>query len=195
MQFDTESKRRERLSALARESRWIMGALVAVRSLGLSSWCIGAGAVRNLVWDALHDKTEPSELSDIDVAYFDAECLASQQDKDLQSQLAAALPGVPWEVTNQAAVHLWFEGYFGHPVPPLESLEDAVASWPEYATSVGLRLERDESITIIAPHGLEDLFACVVRRNPARVSINTYRQRVEQKRYCERWPSVRIVPC
>jgi len=193
MPFETESKCRDRLIALARESQWLMEALVAVRRLGLSSWCVGAGAVRNLVWDALHDKAEPSELADIDVAYFDADCLASQQDKDLQARLAADFPGVPWEVTNQAAVHLWFESHFGHPVPALESLEDAVASWPEYATSVGLRLEWDDSITVIAPHGLEDLFACVVRRNPVRVSVNTYRQRVEQKRYAARWPGVRVV--
>ena len=45
-------------------------------------------------------------------------------------------PDVPWEVTNQAHVHLWFEEHFGHAVPPLSSLSDAVASWPEYATSV-----------------------------------------------------------
>jgi hypothetical protein len=56
-----------------------MDALVAVRGLGLASWCIGAGAVRNLVWDALHDKVTPSELADIDVAYFDADCLAPQR--------------------------------------------------------------------------------------------------------------------
>jgi uncharacterized protein len=32
----------------------------------------------------------------------------------------------------------------------------------------------------------------VVRRNPQRVSLQTYRQRVAQKRYAERWPRVRI---
>ncbi|MDC8773438.1 nucleotidyltransferase family protein [Roseateles albus] len=195
MQFETECECNDRLISLVRESQWMMDALIAVRSLGLVSWCIGAGAVRNLVWDAIHEKLEPSELADVDVAYFDAECLVSAQDKDLQAKLSAALPGVPWEVTNQAAVHLWFEQHFGHPVPPLNSLMDAVASWPEYATSVGIRLELDESITVIAPHGLEDLFACVVRRNPVRVSVNTYRQRVEQKRYSARWPRVQVVPC
>ena len=70
-----------------------------------------------------------------------------------------------------------------------------MASWPEYATAVALRLEVDDSITVIAPHGLEDLFGCVIRRTPVRVSINTYRQRVAQKRYAVRWPKVRIVPC
>jgi hypothetical protein len=46
---------------------------------------------------------------------------------------------------------------------------------------------------VLAPHGLDDLFAMVVRRNPARVSVATYRQRVAQKRYAERWPRVRVV--
>jgi len=195
MPFAMESECSDQLIALVRQSKWIMDALVAVRGLGLSSWCIGAGAVRNLVWDALHDRSEPSELADVDVTYFDAECLDPQQDRELQAKLTAALPDIPWEVTNQAAVHQWFEQYFGHPVPPLRSLEEAVGSWPEYATSVGIRLEADDSITVIAPHGLEDLFACVVRRNPIRVSVDTYRQRVEQKRYAARWPKVQVVPC
>ncbi|WP_245213638.1 nucleotidyltransferase family protein [Rhodoferax sp. AJA081-3] len=191
----SHAESRDRLVALARESQWLMDALDAVRSLGLSSWCIGAGAIRNLVWDALHDRVVPSALADIDVVYFDADCLAPQQDVDIQNRLVERMPGVPWEVTNQAAVHHWFEEYFGHAVQPLGSLEEAVASWPEYATSVGLRLEADDSITVIAPHGLEDLFNCVVRRNPVRVSVDTYRQRVVQKRYAARWPKVQIVPC
>ena len=96
-------------------------------------------------------------------------------------------------MTNQAAVHLWFERVFGHPVEPLRSLEEAVASWPEFATAVGLRLEPDDRITVIAPHGLDDLFDRVVRRNPTRVSLETYRRRVREKRYVERWPDVRVI--
>ena len=171
-----------------------MPALQAVRHLGLGSWCIGAGAVRNLVWDALHGFAVPSVLADIDVAYFDACSLSPERDAELQGTLVGALPAMPWEVTNQAAVHLWFERHFGHAVEPLSSLADAVASGPEYATSVGLTLEADGSITVLAPHGLHDLFSMVVRRNPTRVSVETYRARLRQKRYSERWPKVRIVP-
>ena len=172
-----------------------MSALRAARGLELASWCIGAGAVRNLVWDALHDYSQPSRLADVDVAYFEACDLASERDAQLQRRLHGAMPGIPWEITNQAAVHRWFEGYFGHAVEPLPSLRDAVASWPEYATCVGLCLKQDDSIEVIAPHGLDDLFNCVVRRNPARVSIETYRQRVEQKKYASRWPRVTVVRC
>ena len=183
----------ERLRHLARSSAWFMAALTAVRVLELSSWCIGAGAVRNLVWDALHDYAAPSQLADVDVAYFDASELASDTEADLQRRLHRAMPEIPWEVTNQATVHRWFEAYFGHAVGPLASLRDAIASWPEYATSVGLCLHRDDSIEVIAPYGLDDLFDCVVRRNPTRVSPDTYRLRVEQKNYALRWPRVTVV--
>lgn len=179
---------------MARSQPWLMSALAAVRALELPAWCIGAGAVRNLVWDALHGHARPSALSDVDVAFFDASDISPARDAALQRRLQAACPQVPWEVTNQAGVHLWFEREFGHPVRPLQSLEDAVASWPEYATAVGLRLEADDTLTVIAPLGLQDLFDGLVRRNPARVSLETYRQRVASKRYTERWPKVRVVP-
>ena len=154
---------------------------------------MGAGAVRNLVWDALHGHSTPSALADIDVAHFDACDLSSERDALLQQRLHDLAPSLPWEVTNQAGVHLWFEQHFGHAVAPLESLEDAVASWPEFATCVGLRLDDDDRLHVIAPHGLDDLFAMVVRRNPARVSVETYRERVATKRYAQRWLRVTVV--
>lgn len=183
-----------RLCDIARSSRWFMAALRAACDLKLASWCIGAGAVRNLVWDALHGYSTPTPLADLDLAYFDASDLSPERDAELQRRLSVAMPGIPWEVTNQAAVHQWFEGYFGHAVAPLQSLHEAVGSWPEYATSVGLRLRQDDSIEVIAPHGLEDLFACVVRRNPTRVSLDTFHMRVQQKKYALRWPRVTVVP-
>ena len=193
MVITPRSELEERLCHIARSSTWFMAALKAVRDLELPSWCIGAGAVRNLVWDALHDYSTPSRLPDVDVAYFDASDVGREAQAQLQRRLHDAMPEIPWEVTNQAAVHLWFEAHFGHAVEPLASLPEAVASWPEYATAIGLWLNRDDSIEVIAPHGLDDLFNCVVRRNPARASMETYRQRVAQKNYALRWPRVTVV--
>nr|WP_315398036.1 nucleotidyltransferase family protein [uncultured Duganella sp.] len=183
----------ERLRELARASGWLAPALRAVRGLELASWCIGAGAVRNLVWDALHGYATPSHLADVDVAYFDAHDTSVARDREFERRLREAMPAVRWEVTNQASVHHWFEQYFGHAVEPLESLRDALASWPEYATAVGLCLRADDTIEVIAPFGLDDLFNCVVRRNPRRVSVETYRRRVEQKQYALRWPRVTVI--
>ena len=181
------------LIAIVDASSWFMNALRAVASLKLKAWCIGAGAVRNIVWDHVHGHPQPSSLPDVDVAYFDEYDLSPGAEKSLQSALEEAVPKLPWEVTNQAAVHLWFEGYFGHKVAPLHSLEEAVASWPEYATCVGITLGPEEEIQVIAPWGLEDLFSVTVRRNPTRVSPETYHQRTAQKQYAQRWPMVTII--
>lgn len=182
-----------RLVALARATPWFMRALEHVRALGLPAWCVGAGAVRNMVWDALHGHATPSALSDIDVAHFDAADLSAARDARLQQRLQSMAPELPWEVTNQASVHLWFGQHFGHPVSPLRSLDEAVASWPEYATAVGLWLDDADGVHVIAPHGLDDLFGMVVRRNPARVSVETYRSRVASKQYVQRWPRVTVL--
>lgn len=189
-----ETQRSQRLIQLVNDSPWMMGALRAVRSLNLASWCIGAGAVRNLVWDALSGHQKPSVLPDVDVAHFDAEDLSAGRDTALQAELCARFPAVPWEVTNQAAVHLWFESYFGHPVAPLASLHEAVGTWPEYATSVGVWLDCNDRVQVIAPVGLDDLFNMVVRRNPARASLQNFNDRTASKRYTERWPRVVITP-
>jgi uncharacterized protein len=181
------------LVEIAHATPWMMQALQAAASLKLPSWCIGAGAVRNMVWDHLHGYSTPSPLADVDFAYFDADDLSAPSEHLVEARLLAALPGVPWEATNQAAVHLWFERHFGHPVAPLCSLHEAVASWPEYATAVALSLADHGRIDLIAPHGLDDLFAMRVRRNPVRVSLATYAQRIEQKQYARRWPRVTVM--
>jgi len=184
----------EELIRIAVNTAWFSRVLKAVAALGLPSWCVGAGAVRNLVWDHLHGCHEPSRLADIDVAYFDPDDLSAEREADWQHRLQSAEPQYPWEVTNQARVHVWYETYFGYAVEPLRSLDEAVATWPETATSVGLTLQPNGAPRVIAPFGLADLFGMVVRRNPARVSLEQYRRRITEKRYAERWPRVKIIP-
>ncbi|CAN7560097.1 nucleotidyltransferase family protein [Variovorax paradoxus] len=169
----------------------LMAALRAVRSLGLRSWCIGAGAIRSLVWDTLHGFDRRSAVEDLDVVYFDVEA-SPEQDAGLENQLRSAMPGFNWEVTNQAAVHRWLAAALGQVVPPLASLEEGVATWPEFATCVGVWLNEDGSLGVVAPHGLDDLFALRVRHNPLRASLATYRQRVAAKRFGERWPRLLV---
>jgi uncharacterized protein len=101
----------EDLMQIVAQSHWFMPALRSVRSLKLQSWCIGAGAVRNLVWDHLHGYERPSALADVDVAYFDTSAELGRDD-ELQAVLHALQPDTPWEVTNQAYVHAWFENHF-----------------------------------------------------------------------------------
>lgn len=186
-------KLERRLVDMVRSSSSLMAALTTVRSLGLTSWCIGAGAVRSLVWDTLHGFETPSVLADVDVVYFDSEADGPEQDAHFEERLRSLMPALQWEVTNQATVHHWFASHLGQVVPPFGSLEEGVSTWPEFATCVGVYLDDDESIGIVAPHGLDDLFALRVRHNPLRASLEVYRHRVESKRFGERWPLLSIV--
>jgi hypothetical protein len=68
----------------------------------------------------------------------------------------------------------------------------AVATWPEFATAVGVTLNAKLQPEVIAPFGLNDLFAMILRRNPVRVDPKNYTRRIEQKQYTTRWPMVKV---
>jgi len=183
-----------RLETIIRSTGWLMRALAAARSVNAPDWLIGAGAVRTAVWDRLHGYENPAPVDDIDLVFFDASDLSEERDRQVEALLTAALPDAAWDAKNQAAVHLWYPRRFGYGVEPLRSSADAVATWPETATAVGLRLTDDEQLRVCAPFGLGDLLGLVHRRNPRRVSVEEYQRRLSTKRIAERWPRVTIVP-
>ena len=192
---NAETDLQQRLIELVQSSAWLMEALAVVRQLGLAEWCIAAGAVRGLVWDLLHKHEVSSALPDVDVVYFDCSDISPQRDQALQRKLLSICPKLPWEVTNQAGVHQCLESEFGGTHAPFLSLQEGIASWPEFATAVGVFLDDDDLLHVVAPHGLNDLFALRVRRNAVSVSAEVYRQRVAEKRWNERWPLLEVVSC
>jgi hypothetical protein len=183
---------RQRVEEILRSTPWMMDALVAAREVDAPDWLIGAGSVRTAVWDSLHGFDEPTPLADIDLVFFDPADLSEERDRAAEDALRRVLPGAPWDAKNQAAVHLWYARRFGYAVEPLGSTEEGVASWPETATCVGVRLEHDGRLKLVAPHGLDDLLGLVHRRNPARVSVEEYERRLRSKRIRERWSLVRV---
>jgi hypothetical protein len=82
---------------------------------------------------------------------------------------------------------------FGKQVSPLPSSAAAIATWPETATCTAVRLLPDDSLQIMAPFGLADLFQMVMRRNPARVSEAQFQQRLRDKKIQQKWPQVHII--
>jgi len=170
-----------------------MAILRAVREIGFPQGYVGAGALRSLVWDALHDRPLWAMPGDIDVVYFDKTDLSEASQSACLARLRKLEPDIPWEVINQAGVHLWYEHHFGRAVPPLSTLEEAIATWPEYATCVAVRLTDGDQLDVVAPYGLDDLFSMTIRHNPTRVSFAEYRQRTQAKRYAEQWPRVKVI--
>jgi uncharacterized protein len=183
-----------RLAAILRRAPVLMQALHAAREVDAPDWLLNAGAIRDVVWDAFHDRPLDAPPRDIDVAFFDPADLEREREQRIEEALRARAPGLPWEAKNQAAVHLWYPRRFGIDVPALRSAADGIATFPEIATCVGVRLLADDDLLAVAPHGLEDLLTCVCRHNPTRVSAQFYERRVAEKGWLERWPKLRYVP-
>jgi hypothetical protein len=188
---DAPDPQEARLISLVYSSTVLMRALRAARALDAPDWLIGAGTIRDRVWDHLHGFTRPVG-KDVDLAFYDPSALAGAHERALQRAVTERTPDFCWEVTNQAALHLWYPQVFGIEIDPLTCSADAVAMWPETATAVGVRLLADDSLRVIAPHGLGDLFNLICRRNPRIVTREQYRRRVQNKRIARRWPRVRI---
>jgi uncharacterized protein len=183
----------ERLREAIRDSGWFVGVLEAVRDCDPPNWLVGGGAVRNLVWNRLHGYRDEAYLNDVDVAYFDPEDLSRRRDQAVKAALQVRSPEVTWDIKNQAAVHLWYEKRFGFPVLPLRSVEEGIATFPETATSVGVRLTDDGDLYFHAPLGLQDLFDLALRRNPRRVTPKVFTRRAIEKEIVERWPKITVI--
>lgn len=182
-----------RLTELIVSCDWLMRALRAGREVGAPDWVVGAGAVRDLVFDHIHGVQSPPPR-DVDYAFYDPLDLSSEAESEIERALCALAPGLPFEARNQARVHLWYEGHFGVPIEPCRSIEHAVSTWPETATAVACRLRRDDTVEVIAPLGLRDLFDGVLRRNPAQVTEEMFERRLLRRTdMSRRWPRVRVV--
>ncbi|MBV8191428.1 MAG: nucleotidyltransferase family protein [Alphaproteobacteria bacterium] len=165
-----------------------MEQLRAARSLGLPDWCIAAGFVRNRVWDRLHGIAPPRPPVDIDVLYFDASDLSKEREAEHEGQLHALLPDAPWQVRNQARMHVWKN------LPPHRDTADAMTYWLETVTAVGVRLEADDRLTVVAPLGTDDLLGLRCRPTAfGRTRRDEYEARIAAKRWRELWPKVRFV--
>ena len=180
------------LERLVRGEPWMLDVLVAARACGAPDCWVGGGVLRDLVWDQLHGGFDPARVKDVDVAFFDPADLTPEADQAVEAALRRLAPQVPGDAKNQGSVHLWYRQRFGYAVEPLQSAADGVATWPETATAVAVRLDDNDQLEITAAGGLEDLLQGACRRNPRRVSVEWYRHRVHAKQVATRWPNVQI---
>src|SRR5262245_47350255 len=127
----------------------ILRLLSAVESLGIEDSWIGAGLIRNAVWNHLHDfATDLVADSDVDVVYCDPSDASVARDLMIEAQLFGKFPDAPWSVHNQARMHV------ANGDLPYRDVADAIRCWPETATAIAARI-RGGSVEVLAPHGVD----------------------------------------
>ena len=183
-----------RLEEIVRASPSLMQVLERARDLDLPDWIVFSGAVYQRVLNRLTGRHADYGIRDYDLGYFDASDISYEAEDVVIRRVAAAFePPLRdmVEVRNQARVHLWFEGKFGEPYGPLSNTAEALTRFVSSTFAVGVRLESDDRLTVMAPFGLDDLFALRLRPNPTRVTHGFARAVVSAT---ARWPEIKVDP-
>jgi uncharacterized protein len=184
----------ERLDRFLRDSPRLMRVLSIARDLDLPQWRLVSGAVYQTVWNALTGRDPDHGIKDYDLFYYDAADLSYEAEDVVIRAAAKAFPvdlAALVEVRNQARVHLWFEDHFGEPYAALSCAEESIGRFVAPAFAVGVRLERDGRLDVVAPFGLDDLFAMRLRPNPNRPRARDWFKVTAQVK--ARWPELAVV--
>ena len=175
---------------LVKEDRWMMDILQTAKQLHLPDCWVCAGFVRSKIWDTLHGFEERTPLSDVDVVYFDTENIDESEEKKYEQQLLNMFPNVPWSVKNEARMHIISN------MPPFSSAVDAISKFPETATALGLKLDKQGEVVLTAPWGVQDVINLELRPTPyyeeAQEYANIYAERVQKKKWEEKWSKVKV---
>ncbi|MFG6178913.1 nucleotidyltransferase family protein [Halomonas sp. THAF12] len=163
-----------------------MAALRVAASMNLRDWCIGAGFVRNLVWDKSHGYTVTTPLNDIDLIYHDSSRASEEHDAQIEGALKET-SDLPWSVKNQARMHL------RNGDEPYASTSDAMRHWVELETAVGAALSCSGEVKLVAPFGVDRLFDSTITINPGHRKPEAFLHRIQSKRWLESWPNLKVV--
>lgn len=183
-----------RLADIIRADAGLMHVLTTVRALDLPDWRLVSGAVYQAVWNVKTGRSAGYGIKDYDLAYFDGSDLSYDAEDVVIKRVAAAFDE-PFrsqvEVRNQARVHLWFQDRFGEPYEALESTDEALGRFVAPTFAVGVRLEGDDTISVAAPFGLDDVFSMTIRPNPNRPLAKGWAKTVKNAR--GRWPELTVI--
>ncbi|MFA6294862.1 MAG: nucleotidyltransferase family protein [Candidatus Paceibacterota bacterium] len=173
---------------IIQEDKWMMNILKIAQDLNLPNWMIGAGFIRNKVWDYLSGNNKDTvDTGDIDLVYFDPSGNNEEADEKLSEDLRQKT-GIKWEVVNEFYAHKW------NNLPPYTSTEDAISQWPETVTAIGINFDKNGELKLFLPYGIDDLINFKVRPSPNyKGRIEKIRDRVKQKNWTTKWPKIKIL--
>ena len=184
-QAPREAQLQAHTEALLRADPLRMACLRTARELALPDWALGAGFVRNLIWDHLHQKAEPTPLNDIDLIYMDPSDPEGADEREYETRLRIRLPDQRWEVRNQARMHVRQQ------VPPFASSLEALSHWVEVPTCIGVRLLANDEFEWLAPHGFGHNWSLQVSANPrCRQESRIFIDRIRDKQWQRIWPDL-----
>ena len=172
------------IATILSSDKRIYSALEIVKKLGLNDCWIGAGFIRNCIWDYLHNIRTEVDGSDVDVVFYDHEDTTSEYELQLENVLNKLNPNFPWSVKNQARMQLKYHLNYSTTL-------EAISFWPETATCIAARLNNHNSVDLIAPYGYDDLLNLILRPSP-KIDTTVFYNRIKEKGWLKKWPKLKI---
>ncbi len=166
--------------------------LAQLSSLDLPDAWLVSGALFQTVWNLKTGQPPEHGIRDYDLFYFDPDTTYEAEDRVIKRAAAAfADLGAIVELRNQARVHLWYEGKFGVPYPPLVRATDGIDRFLMHNAQVGVR-PCGTLYEIYAPRGLSDIDQMIVRPNET-ANFHAERYREKAERWKALWPPLSIL--
>lgn len=162
---------------------WMMDVLRAAEGLNLEEWWIGAGFLRNKIWDAMEDN-ETAESRDVDLVYFDKDNVRPETDWAHDVYMKKRYPFAEWEVRNQARMH------YKNNFEPYSTTEEGISNWVETATCIAVKIE-DGRLRFLWCHGMDDVLGLIARpikRFQTPELLPVFFERIAKKGWPQRWP-------
>ena len=183
-------KNREDVIKLIQSDEKMMEIIKVASSLNLPDWWICAGFVRSKIWDTLHGFKERTETPDVDVIYFDNAKIDENFEKKLENKLKSIMPNIPWSVKNEARMHVI------NNLPPYSSSEDAISKFPETATAIGVKIDKDNKLVLTSPCGIDDVINLELKPTPYFIETKElaaiYEERIIKKNWKAIWPKIKV---
>jgi uncharacterized protein len=183
-------KNREDIIKLIQSDEKMMEIIKVASSLNLPDWWICAGFVRSKIWDTLHGFKERTETPDVDVIYFDNAKIDENFEKELENKLKSIMPNIPWSVKNEARMHVI------NNLPPYSSSEDAISKFPETATALGVKIDKDNKLVLTSPCGTDDVINLELKPTPYFIEIKElaaiYEERIIKKNWKAIWHKIKV---
>lgn len=166
----------------------MMDVLQAAEKLDLPDWWIGAGFLRNKIWDYLEGKDHGPTM-DVDLVYFDSSNIEPETDWDYDQKMNQQYGFAKWEVRNQARMH------YVNDLEPFTSTADGISHWVETATCIAVRLKNGK-LEYLYCYGKDDLLGLIARPTPyflEQPMLSRFYERINEKQWLKKWPNLKVV--
>jgi uncharacterized protein len=182
-----------RFAEIIRADPGLMHLLRRLREQHLPQWRLVSGCLYQTVWNVLTHRPRGFGIKDYDLIYFDAGDLSWEAEDTVIRRVAAATADCvgPVETRNQARVHLWFPDRFGCAYPQLHAADESLWCYASRVHAVGVRLEDDDRLDVVAPFGLSDVFSMVIRPNYALNNAASHTAKAQRAKTL--WPGVTVL--